>query len=61
MTASYTLAELQELAREYNHLHTPITLKQSKASLHAQLENHGVFEDGEEEHVGSSTLASSTL
>jgi hypothetical protein len=51
MTASYTLVELQELAREYNHLHTPIALKQSKALLHAQLEHRGVFEDGEEEHV----------
>ena len=48
MAASYTLAELQELAREYNHLHTPIALKQSKVSLHAQLEHRGVFEDGEE-------------
>ena len=48
MASSYTLAELQELAREYNHLHTPIALKQPKASLHAQLEHRGVFEDGEE-------------
>ena len=51
MAASYTLAELQELAREYIHLHTPIALKQPKASLHALLEYRGVFEDGEEEHV----------
>ena len=51
MAASYTLAELQGLAREYNRLHTPIALKQSKVSLHAQLEQHGVFEDGEEERV----------
>ena len=51
MTTSYTLAELQGLAREYNRLHTPIALKQPKASLHAQLEQRGVFEDGEEEHV----------
>ena len=48
MAASYTLAELQELAREYNHLHTPIALKQPKASLHAQLEHCGVFQNGEE-------------
>jgi len=51
MTTSYTLAELQGLAREYNRLHTPIALKQSKVSLHAQLEQRGVFEDGEEERV----------
>ena len=51
MAASYTLAELQELAREYNRLHTPIALKQSKASLHALLEHRGAFKDGEEEHV----------
>ena len=48
MTASFTLAELQGLAREYNRLHTPIALKQPKASLHAQLEQRGVFEDGGE-------------
>jgi hypothetical protein len=51
MTASYTLAELQGLAREYNRLHTPIALKQSKASLHAQLEQRGVFQDDEQERV----------
>ena len=51
MTASYTLAELQALARDYNTAHTPIALKQQKASLHAQLEHRGVFEDGEEERV----------
>ena len=51
MTTSYTLAELQGLAREYNSLHTPIALKQSKASLHAQLEQRGVFQDDEQERV----------
>ena len=51
MTASYTLTELQGLAREYNRLHTPIALKQSKASLHAQLEQRGVFQDDEQERV----------
>ena len=51
MAASYTLAELQELDREYNHLHTPIALKQSKTSLHAQLEQRGVFQDDEQERV----------
>ena len=47
----YTLAELQELARDYNAAHTPIPLKQPKLALHAQLEQRGVFEDGEEERV----------
>ena len=51
MAASYTLAELQGLAREYNRLHTPIALKQSQASLHAQLEQRGVFQDDEQERV----------
>ncbi len=51
MTTSYTLAELQGLAREYNRLHTPIALKQSKVSLHAQLEQRGVFQDDEQERV----------
>ena len=51
MTTSYTLAELRGLAREYNRLHTPIALKQPKASLHAQLEQRGVFQDEEQERV----------
>ena len=44
----YTLAELQELARDYNAAHTPIPLKHPKASLHAQLEHRKVFQNGEE-------------
>ena len=48
MTESYSLAELQELARAYNQMHTPIALKQPKAALHAQLEQRGVFRDGGE-------------
>ena len=48
MTESYSLTELQELARAYNQMHTPIALKQPKAALHAQLEQRGVFRDGGE-------------
>ena len=44
----YSLAELQELARAYNHRHTPIALKQPKAALYALLEQRRIFEEGRE-------------
>ena len=54
MAASYTLAELQELARDYNAAHTPIPLKQPKLALHAQLEQRGAFAEAQ----GQDTVAS---
>jgi hypothetical protein len=47
--SSHTLAELQEIAKEYNEKHRPIPLKQPKAALLAQLEQRGAMaeEDGQ--------------
>ena len=50
----HTLAELQELAREYNAAHAPISLKQPKLALAAQLEQCGAFAEAE----GQDTVAS---
>ena len=50
----YTLAELQELARDYNAAHTPISLKQPKLALRAQLEQRGAIAEAQ----GQDTVAS---
>ena len=48
----HTLAELQEIAREYNEKHQPIPVKQPKAALLAQLEQRGAMAEAEgESHV----------
>ena len=50
--SSHTLAELQEIAKEYNEKHRPIPLKQPKAALLAQLEQRGAMAEAEgENHV----------
>ena len=43
---AHTLAELQELARDYNAAYAPIPLKQPKLALAAQLEQRGALGAG---------------
>ena len=54
---AHTLAELQELAREYNATHAPIPIKQPKLALHAQLEQRGAFAEAEGQDTVTNLVA----